>query len=234
MPLWLQIAKGPVGRFTLAILALGLARIVILTLLDMQAALRRSSGQPLPYRQILGDTLSWLFPFARLHRVRPAYSFASYGLHLGLLGAALFLGNHLEILKFNLGFAWIALPKPLLDLLTLLALASGLALLLFRVYNRHSRQLSQAADYLLLALILNLCASGYLAGRAWNPAPYEALMLFHTLNGIAILLLTPFSKIAHCVLYPFIRLSSEISWRLVPHAGEQVVGALYGSEGRKI
>ena len=234
MPLWLDIAKGPILRFALVISVFGLLRIVVLTLLDMHFALRRSNGQPPPYRQALRETLGWLFPFTRLHRVRAGYSYASFGLHLGLLFAGLFLSNHLEILKFNAGFAWPALPKPSLDALSLLGLICAAYLLLFRVYNRNSRLLSKPLDYLLLILLLNLFASGYLAGRSWNPIPYDGLMLFHTLNGVLILLLVPFTKIAHCALFPLIRFSSELAWRLAPKAGEQVVQTLHGPQGRQI
>jgi hypothetical protein len=54
------------------------------------------------------------------------------------------------------------------------------------------------------------------------------------LNGLLLLAVIPFTKIAHCVLYPLIRLSSEIGWRFTPHGGSQSVQSLYGPEGRKI
>jgi hypothetical protein len=94
--------------------------------------------------------------------------------------------------------------------------------------------MSKALDYVLLLLILNIFVSGYVAGRVWNPIPYDTLMLFHTLNGVVLLILIPFTKIAHCVLYPLIRLGSEIAWHLTPQGGSDVVKTLYGPEERKI
>jgi len=89
-------------------------------------------------------------------------------------------------------------------------------------------------DYLLLVLVLNIFISGFVAGRAWNPVPYDSLMLFHTLNGGILLLITPFTKVAHCVLFPLIRLGSEIAWRFTPQGGDEVVKTLHGPQGRKI
>jgi hypothetical protein len=76
--------------------------------------------------------------------------------------------------------------------------------------------------------------SGFIAGRAWNPIPYDGLMLFHTLNGIGLLLLIPFTKIAHCVLFPLIRLGTEVAWHFVPESGSKSVQTIHGPQGRKI
>ncbi len=234
MPTWLEIAEGPVFRFALVILVLGLGRLVIMSIWGMITAIRRAGDRKVPYAQIIKETLSWLIPIRRLHRTRPIFSYASFILHLGIILTGLFLGNHIAILEANVGVAWPALFRPILDGLTLAALVAVAYLLLYRIYVRSSRSLSKAMDYVLLLLILNIFISGYVAGRAWNPVPYDSLMLFHTINGIVLLILIPFTKIAHCVLYPLIRLGSEIAWHLTPHGGRDVVKTLYGTEGRKI
>jgi len=234
MPTWLEIAKGPVFRFTLVILVLGLARLAILSTWGMIAALRRAGDRRVPFTRVMRETLSWLFPVHRLHRTRPVFSYASFALHLGLGFTGLFLRSHIDILQSNLGIGWPALYRPLLDGLTLLAIVAGSYLLLYRIYVRSSRSLSKTMDYILLLLILNIFVSGYVAGRAWNPVPYDTLMLFHTMNGVVLLVLIPFTKIAHCVLYPLIRLGSEIAWHLTPQGGSDVVRTLYGPEGREI
>ena len=147
---------------------------------------------------------------------------------------SLFLRNHLDILQANIGFSWMAISKPILDILTLIGILGIAFLFLFRLYVNSSRQLSKTADYLLLLLILNIFVSGYLAGRAWNPIPYNGLMLFHTLNGMVLLLLIPFTKVAHCVLFPLIRLGTEVAWHLVPQSGGQSVQPFQDPQGRNI
>jgi hypothetical protein len=59
-------------------------------------------------------------------------------------------------------------------------------------------------------------------------------MLFHTLNGMALALLIPFTKIAHCVLFPLIRLGTEVAWHFTPQGGSETVKSLHGPQGRKI
>ncbi len=234
-PTWLEIAKGPIFRLALVILVLGLARLVFLSIWGMIAAVRRAGNRNIPYAQILKETLSWLFPFARLHRIRPVFSYASFIFHLGIIFAGLFLQNHIDILQFNVGIAWLAIPtRPILHILTLGTIIAGAYILLYRVYDRAARSLSGVTDYLLLIIILNIFVSGFVAGRSWNPIPYDGLMLFHTINGVILLILVPFTKIAHCVLFPLMRLSSEIGWHFTPQGGSDVVKTLYGSEGRKI
>ena len=234
MPTWLMLAEGPAFFFTLAVFVLGLSRLIILTVWDIVAAIRRAGDQRLPYRQILRQMLSWLLPVNRLHRARPAYSFASFGLHVSILLVGLFLRNHLDILQADIGLTWWAISKPILDVLTLVGVAGAAFLLLSRIYAGSSRHLSKLSDYLLLLLLLNIFASGYIAGRDWNPIPYDGLMLFHVLNGAALLLVTPFTKIAHCVLFPLIRLGAEVAWHLVPQGGSKTIQTLYGPQGRKI
>jgi nitrate reductase gamma subunit len=233
-PTWLELAQGPLFYFALAILFLGLARLILLSIWGIAAALHRAGDRHIPYSQVLKETIIWLVPVTRLHRSRPLHSYASFIFHVGLILAGLFLQNHLDILRANLGFAWPAISRPILDVLTLATIITGAFILLYRLYARSARAMSRVMDYVLLLLILSIFISGYVAGRPWNLIPYNSLMLFHTICGLALLMLIPFSKIAHCVLFPLVRLSSEIAWHFPPQGGSNVIKTLYGPEGRKI
>jgi len=230
----MTLAKGPAFLFALTFVILGLLRLIFLTTWDIVSAIRRAGDRRLPYKQIALQTFSWLLPFNRLHRNRAGYSIASFSLHIGILVVSLFLRNHLDILEANIGFSWIAIAKPILDVLTLIGILGISALLLYRLYVIGSRQLSKAVDYLLLLILLNIFLSGFLAGRPWNPIPYDGLMLFHTVNGMVLAMLAPFTKIAHCVLFPLIRLGTEVAWHFTPMGGSETVKTLHGPQGRKI
>jgi nitrate reductase gamma subunit len=230
MPTWMILAKGPAFLFVLTLLAFGLIRLIFLTTWDIVAAIRRAGDRQLPYRQIALQTVLWLLPFNKLHRNRAGYSIASFSLHGSLLIVSLFLRNHLDILQANIGFSWTAISKPILDVFTLVGVLGCSALLLFRLYTISSRRLSKTVDYLLLLIILNIFVSGFIAGRPWNPIPYDGLMLFHTVNGMILLLVIPFTKIAHCVLFPLIRLGTEAAWHFVPQGGSKVVQTLHGPQ----
>ncbi len=233
-PTWLEIAKGPVFYFALVILILGLARLVLLSIWGIITAVRQAGNRKVPYIRLLIETLSWLFPIHRLHRRRPVYSLATFILHLGLILSALFLQNHINILLSTIGLSWPAIPRFFLDGLTLITTIAVAYLLLHRLYIRSARFLSKAMDYILLLLLLSIFISGFIAGRPENPIPYNGLMLFHTISGLVLIVLIPFTKIAHCVLYPLIRLASEIAWHLTPQGGTDVGKTLYGPEGRRL
>jgi len=234
MPTWLTLATGPLFRFALALFVLMLVRLLLLLSWELIAAVRRAGDHNIPYHRILLETISWLFPIFRLHKTRRLYSYASFTFHLGILLGGFFLGNHIDILEVNIGVTWPAFTRPLLDILSLATIISGAYLLLHRIYVMSSRNLSKITDYLLLALILSIFLSGYLAGQRWNPFHYDSLMLFHTVSGILLIVLTPFTKVAHCVLYPLIRLGSEIAWHFPSRGGSEVVETLHGPEGRRI
>lgn len=234
MPQWLELAYSPLMRFILAILILGLLRLIILTILDMVTAIKRARDRRIDYWAMISNTISWLFPINKIGRTKHLYSFASFGFHIGILVSALFLSNHIEILNKVIGIHWLNFPKQILDIFTVLMILCGSYLLAYRIYAPSSRNLSNRMDYLLLILLLGIFTSGYIAGRAWNPIPYDLLMLGHTLMGGTILLIIPFTKISHCVLFPLIRLGSEIAWHFPPNAGRRVTKTLHGSEMREI
>lgn len=234
MPDWLALSKGPLFTFVLAFVGLSVLRLICLTLWDIAVAVRRAGDRRLPYLRVAFHTVSSLFPVNKLSFKRLGYTLASLSLHLGVFLVALFLRNHLDILQANVGFAWQPIAKPALDILTLIGFLGGCYLFLYRLYVPNSRHLSKAPDYLLLLLLLCIFGSGYLAGQPWNPIPYNGLMLFHTLNGMLFLLLIPFTKIAHCVLFPLIRLGTEAAWHFTPRASRPAVQALQSSEGRNI
>lgn len=234
MPAWLILAKGPLFRFTLALLFVGLVRLALISIWETASAIAQAGDRRIPIASVVRETLGWLLPVFRLHSVRGLYSYASFVFHLGILFAGLFLANHLDIFRAATGFAWPAIAKPVLDVFTLASILTGIYLLSYRLYVKNSRLMSGFMDYLLPGMILSIFASGYIAGRPWNPIPYDSLMLFHAICGIVLLALIPFTKIAHCVLFPLIRLSSEVAWHFTPHGGSETIRTLYGPGGRKI
>jgi nitrate reductase gamma subunit len=51
-------------------------------------------------------------------------------------------------------------------------------------------------------------------------------MLLHLLSANTVMLLLPFTKIAHCVLQPMSQLVTALSWKFVPGAGDRVAATL--------
>jgi nitrate reductase gamma subunit len=225
--------EGPLLIFAAVVFALGLVRLVILSVWALIEATRRAGDRRIPYTQVFRNIALWLFPVTRLHRSVPVFSYASFFFHLCVISSAVFMREHIDLFE-PLGLSWPAIPRPHVDWLALAAFIGLGVLLGYRLYVRESRAVSGFEDYGILVLLMIAVGMGYLGGQSWNAIPYNTTMVIHMSAGAAILILTPFTKLAHCALYPLVRLSSEIGWHFTREGGYDVVRTLYGPEGRKI
>lgn len=227
MEAWIEFGRGPLFRLAFALMVLGLLRAVMLTILEIAEALRRSRDRRLPWKDIVRQTAAWLVPFGRLWRKRPLYSTVSFVFHLGLIPVPLFLAAHVLLWKKSTGFAWPALPRDIADTLTLVTIATGLVLFISRVANRRTRALSRFQDYFWPVLLVIPFITGYFCSHtALRPEAYQQLMLLHTYSAVLILTLMPFTKIAHCVLAPLSQLVSTVGWKFVAGAGDKIAATL--------
>ena len=227
METWIQFGRGPLFRLAFALLLLGLLRLVVLTLVNLAEAYRRSSDRIVNWREVRRQTLGWLIPIGRLWRARPVYSTASVLFHVGLLLVPLFLAAHVLLWKQALSFAWPAISQPLASRLTLLTLAAGAALFLGRAASSHARKLSRPQDFAWPLLLLVPFLTGYVCSNvAVGPGAYRTLMLIHVYAADLILVLIPFTKIAHCVLAPLSQVVTAMAWKFPPGAGDRVAETL--------
>ncbi|MEW6200876.1 MAG: hypothetical protein AB1546_02800 [bacterium] len=232
MEQWLAFAKGPLFRFTFTLMLLGLLRLFILQVWGIVEAYLRASDKNVPMKSLLKTTFIWTFPVTRLHRIRPFHSFTSFFFHVGMILVPIFFDEHIGMWEKSVGRTWVGFSKTVADPLTLITIAAIITLFMMRVIDRNSRFMSDAFDYLILVLLFIPFTSGYLVSHPdMCPLPYNLMMLIHILSAEVILVLLPFTKLAHVALYATVRLSSDIAWRFVPDAGEKVAAAL-GREGR--
>lgn len=232
MEAWIEFGRGTLFRLSFSLMALGLLRVLVLTIFEITAAYRRSPDRVVAWREIARQTLGWLVPLGRLGRSRPLYSVLSFAFHVGLLLVPLFLASHILLWRQSLGIGWPALPQRLANSLTLLTIAAALGLFFGRVLSPAARALSRRQDYLWPLLLAVPFATGYICSQAAiGPKAYQSLMLVHVYSGDLILLLVPFTKIAHCVLAPLSQVATAIAWKFVPGAGDRVAATL-GFEGQ--
>ena len=199
----------------------------MLTLAGMLAVRRCAPDRWLPWSDIARNTLGWLFPAGRLWRRRPVFSTISFTFHAGLLAVPLTLAAHILLWKGATGLAWPAISHSLSNWLTLTVILTGLALAFARALHKSTRALSRVQDFAWPVLLTGPFVTGYLcANVALSPPAYQALLVGHIYSGDLILLLIPFTKIAHCVLAPFSQAVSALSWKLAPGAGDRVAADL--------
>ncbi len=230
----LEFVRGSLFRFCFAVMILGLGRVVFNTLWGMRRAVKNAGDKNIPYSSLIKETLSWMVPFKNITSTRWFFSIVSFLFHVGLIIVPLFYLEHILLWRNNVGIAWPNIHKTAADILTLVTISAGIILLGNRVFHQASRFLSKGLDYTLLFLILGIFTTGYFASRPYNPVPYNTTMFIHVLCGNTLLVLIPFTKLAHCLLYPLLRIASNIAWHFPARAGEEINKTLYGEEIRKI
>ncbi len=233
MDTWILAARGPLFRLALAVCLLGLAYRLGTALWHVRAAHGRAGDKRLPTKAIWQATWQWLLPL-RLLRCQPIHGLASFLFHLGLLSLPLFYVGHVTLWRATLPGWWPAIGPVLGDWLTLAALA-GLGLILgLRLLSSVSRDLTTPADVGILLLLLALTGTGYLAAHPTAcPGDPRLMVLLHILAGDLALILTPLTKIVHCVLSPLTQLLSEVGWHFPADSGRRVAVAL-GKENEKV
>lgn len=227
MEAWIALAKGPLFRISLAVCLIGLAYRLVLTVAQIRGAWQRAGDRDLPLSAVARATATWLVP-VRLLRARPFYSAASVLFHAGILLVPLLHAPHAALWQPGSGLAWWPLLSPsAVRVLGLIAAVALAVLLLGRVVVAAARDLTRASDLLILIVLLALVLTGYATAHpAAAPADPRALLLVHMLLGNLALVLTPTTKIVHCILNPFTQLIGELGWRFPAATGRHVAVAL--------
>ncbi|MFH1688330.1 MAG: hypothetical protein ABIE70_12520 [bacterium] len=223
----LDFARGPLFRFCLAIMLLGLVRLFVLETVAAFLAYRRAGDKTLPWNYILRRTAQWLFPVKRVTHSRPLYSFLSISFHVGLLLVPVFLLAHVQLWQAGIGLRWPALPAAWADGLTLLTIVTGTALFVGRLSNATSRFISRKQDFLWPLVLIVPFITGYLCSNTTLSATnYQGLMLVHVLSAEVIFILLPFTKVAHCILVPFSTFVSNLAWKFPAETDDDVCTTL--------
>ena len=228
------LARGPFLYLAFAVLILGALRQWGLTIAEVIRAYRVAGDQKIPWQWMFKKSLGWIVPVNALRGARVLFTIASAVFHVGMLLVPLFLAGHIALVKKGIGLAWPALPAAAADGLTIAALAGLGVILLYRLFDKAARFLSTAQDYALLALCIVAFVSGYfVAHPAQNPLPFNLMYLFHLLSAELILIVLPFSKLCHALLFPSTRIVWELGWHFVPGGGDKVRVAL-GKAGEPV
>ncbi len=216
----IDFGTGPLFRLSFALMILGLLRLVLLSVWGMAEAVYRSNNKDVPFKELISYTLSWLFPVGRIWNARPVYSVLSVLWHIGLILVPLFYAAHVRLWHEGAGFSWFELPNVAMDALTLVTIALSVALVAGRALNKASRGISTLGDYLWPLLLAAPFVTGYLcANTVLSAGAYELSMFIHIYSACAIMLMIPFTKIAHCILMPLGHMVGAIAWKFPPQAG---------------
>ena len=113
---WIEFGRGPLFRIAFSLMLLGLLRSVVLTVIGIAEAYRRSPDKIVSWREVRRQTIAWLFPVTRLWRQRPVYSTVSFLFHVGLLLVPPFLFAHVLLWKRSVRICLVRNPAVLGEL----------------------------------------------------------------------------------------------------------------------
>lgn len=194
---------GPFLWLSVLIFVLGLAWKVVRYIRGLDWKLERVAYGPGKSAGIPGaisSVLLWLIPFAtHSWRKQVYFTFAFFFLHLGLVITPLFLSGHAVILQERFGISWPTLPMCVADVFTVLGIIGGVMMLLRRIALPEVRNLTNGCDWFVLGISLFTITAGFLA-RLGVPGS-ETWLLWHIFAAEVILILAPFTKLSHIVMY---------------------------------
>jgi nitrate reductase gamma subunit len=225
MEAWIEFARGPLFRISVAVLVLGSAYRLVTTVVRTARAYRRAADRRLPWRDVAAATVRWLVPIETL-RHRPWIGVASLLLHLGVVVTPLFLAGH-AVLLFGPATQWPTLPPRLADVLTIAGIVGALGLIGMRLATRAGRALTRTGHVLTLGVLATVLVAGFVASHPGMTAvPARAALLVHILAGDLVLVMVPTTRIVHCLLAPFMRLTFAIGWQFPADTGRHVAVVL--------
>ena len=160
-----------------------------------------------PQKSVVGgakSTVRGMLPFA-LHYMRehPVFTLITFVFHLCVLVTPAFLLAHIVLFYESWKIQWSSLPDGLADVMSFIAIAGVLFFAGRRLISKEVKWLSGISDWVLLVVVTGVFISGIAAGHHWGP--YRPLLIAHVFLGEMLLVMIPFSKLFHMVLFFFTR-----------------------------
>ncbi|OIO58609.1 MAG: hypothetical protein COX57_13025 [Alphaproteobacteria bacterium CG_4_10_14_0_2_um_filter_63_37] len=136
-----------------------------------------------------------LYHLPNLRRTQFTYGSAAL-FHLGLLVIVFFFGPHLLFIHDLTGLFWPALPAPVIDGVAVVTMVTLLAVLFHRLTTPVLRLMSDTNDYIAWLLTFLPILTGYLTIHNLTPN-YPLTLAIHIMSFELLLVLLPFTKLAH-------------------------------------
>lgn len=158
----------------------------------------------------------WLLPLNRDIAKNPVFSISGYIFHICLILVPILYSGHIilwEESRFE--WSWTPLPDGLSDWLTIIFLAIAIFFFIRRIISSDIRLISTLSDYLLLCATALPFMTGYFSAHGTLDSIQffnENMYLIHMLSGELMLILIPFTKLSHYILFFFSRSATAIDF----------------------
>lgn len=203
--LWIAFLTFIIGTIVRVILTVSLARRA-----------DKIIYQHFSLKYILATLGRWLLPLNKDVAKNPVFTLAGYVFHFCLIVVPIWLVGHITLWEESrFEWSWWSIPDALADWMTLILLAIALFFLLRRIISPDARLLSTFSDYFLIVITALPFLTGYflthgtLEGMGFLG---EHMQLLHMLSGELMLILIPFTKLSHFILFFFSRGATAIEF----------------------
>ncbi|MGD8562848.1 MAG: hypothetical protein PVG03_09940 [Desulfarculaceae bacterium] len=199
-----EFLAGPAAWAAFFIFIVGLA-VRAAFLLGLSRERDKIFWNHLSWKWGLRSIWHWLTPLGSVSlRRQPLFALVIFVFHLCLLGVPIFLSAHNLIFAESFGWRLATLPDALADIFTMVFLGCALFLFGRRLIRPEVRILTSLWDYVLLILTAAPFVTGLFAYHQ-IVAPYELMLVLHVLFSEILLIVIPFSKLGHMILFFFTR-----------------------------
>jgi nitrate reductase gamma subunit len=136
-------------------------------------------------------------------RQAPLLGIVTFVFHLCVITVPVFLLAHIVLVYESWQLQWVSLPDLPADLMTIIVMAGILFFAVRRWVRKAVRAVSDFSDWALLIVVGGVFLTGLLSYHHWGP--YRPLLITHVVLGDILLLMIPFTKLVHMVLFFFTR-----------------------------
>lgn len=168
-------------------------------------------------KAVLVTWIKYLLPFNQTVAKNPVFTLMGYVFHICLLSVPLFAVAHLnEWEEGSLELAltesdfWTWMPDTWVPWLSWIVILIGVVFILRRIMLPEVKIISEPSDYFLVVVAVLPFLSGFLASHTAVLGDYGRLI--HILTGELWLIVVPFSKLSHWILFFPSRMAMGIEW----------------------
>ncbi len=172
--------------------------------------------QHFSWKYVFATLVRWILPLNKDLAKNPVFSILGYIFHICLIIVPIWYASHITLWEESrFEWSWSSIPDEMADWMTLIFLAIAIFFLLRRIFSADIRLISTFSDYLLLIVTALPFLTGYfLTHGTLDSIGFlgDNMQLLHMLSAELMLILIPFTKLSHYILFFFSRGSSGVEF----------------------
>ena len=193
-----EFVRGPLMWLILTVFVMGMG-VRVFELVRLSRARDQGFYDHFHWGWALRSIFHWILPLNETVRQYPVYSAVTYTFHILLLFVPVFVLAHVVLFYESFAIEWWTLPESATDVFAMVMVGCVAFLMIRRAVVPYVRIVNAPVDFLLLALIGLPFLTGLLARH--QLLDYQTMLVLHILSGQLLIVLIPFTKLSHMVLF---------------------------------